>query len=79
MTHTKFVKKPCLKHFELDYGILISQDKEFFFSIYINDLVLFTFDKLDFINIEHQLSAQFKITNLGREYLYLDIEVDVEV
>lgn len=45
----------------------------------MNNLVLFVFDKSCLTNIQNQLSAQFKMTNLGEVSYYLGIEVEIKV
>lgn len=45
----------------------------------MNDLLFFASNKSYLTNIQDQLSAQFKMTNLGETSHYVDMEVNVEV
>ncbi len=59
--------------------MFVSQDRQFFLVIYIDSLLLFGSDDFCLTDIQDQLNARFKITNLGEIYHYFGIEVDVEV
>ena len=74
-----FLKKLGLECFELDYGIFISQNRHLFLAIYVNDLLFFGLDDSRITDIKDQLSARFKMSNLGKISHYLGIEVDIEV
>lgn len=74
-----FLKKLGLERLELHHGVFVPQDWQLFFAIYVDDLLLFVSDKSRLTNIQDQLSAQFKMTNLGEISHYLSMKVDVEV
>ena len=67
-----------MERLELDHGVFVSQDRQLFLAIYVDDLLLFASDESRLTNIQDQLSARFKMTNLGDISHYLGMEVDVE-
>ncbi len=78
-TLAHFLKKLSLERLELDHGVFVLQDRQLFLAIYVDKLLLFASDKSRLTDIQDQLSARFKMTNLGEVSHYLGIEVDVEV
>ena len=78
-TLADFLKKLGLERLELDHGVFVSQDRQLFLAIYVDDLLLFASDESRLTDIQDQLSARFKMTNLGEVSHYLGMEVDVEV
>ncbi len=68
-----------MERLEFDHGVFISQDRQLFLAIYVDDLLLFTSDESRVTNIQNQLSARFQMTILGEVSHYLGMEVDVEV
>ncbi len=44
----------------------------------MDNLLLFAFDKSRFTDIQDQLSARFKMRNLGELSHYLGVEVNIE-
>ena len=79
ITLPDFLTEFGLKRLKLDHGVFVSRDQQLFLSLYVDDLLLFTFDESRLTDIQDQLSAGFKMTNLGEVSHYLGMEVDVEV
>ncbi len=77
-TIADFLKKLGLEWLELDHGVFVSKDRQLFLALYIDDLLLFDSEEFCLTNIQDQLRARFKITNLGEISHYLDMEVDIE-
>ncbi len=77
-TIADFLKKLGLERLELDYGIFVSEDRQFFLALHDDDLLLFGFDESCLLNIQDQLRTSFKMTDLGEISHYLVSEVDVE-
>ena len=78
-TLVDFLKKLGLERLELDHGVFVSKDRQLFLAIYVDDLLLFASDKSRLTDIQDQLSAPFKMTNLDKISHYLGMEIDVEV
>lgn len=78
-TLPNFLTKLGLKRLKLDYDVFVLQDRQLFLLIYVDDLLFFISDKSRLINIQDQLGAWFKRTNLGKISHYLGMKVDVEV
>ena len=74
-----FLKKLGSECLKLDYGVFVSQDRPFFRTIYVDNVLIFASDDLRLKDIQDKLSARFNTTNLGQVSHYLDMEVDVEV
>lgn len=51
MTLTDFFRKLGLERLELDYGVFVSQDRQLFLTIYVDDLFLFASNKSRLIDI----------------------------
>lgn len=78
-TIVDFLKKLGFERVEPDHGVFVSQDRQLFLAIYVDDLLLFGSDESRLTEIQDQLSARFKMTNLGEISHYLGVEVDVEI
>ena len=78
-TFADFLIKLSLERLELDHGVFVLQDCQLFLAIYVDNLLLFASDEPRLTDIQDQLDARFKMTNLGEISYYLGIEVDVEV
>ena len=78
-TLADFLKKLGLERLELDHGAFVSQDRHLFLAIYVDDLLLFGSDDSRLTDIQDQLNARFKMTNLGEISHYLGMEADIEV
>ena len=72
-----FLNKLGIKQLELDHNGFVSLDCKLFLALYVDDLLLFGSDESCLINIQDQLSACFKMINLGKISDYLGMEVDV--
>ncbi len=59
--------------------MFVSQDRQNFLAIYVDDLLIFGSDDSRLIDIQNQLNARLKMTNLGEISHYLGMEVDVDV
>ena len=70
-TLVDFLKKLGFERIELDHSVFVSKDCQLFLAIYVDDLLLFGFDEARLTKIQDQLSAQFKMTNLGEISHYL--------
>ncbi len=77
-TIADFWKKLGLERLELDHDVFVSKDCQLFLALYVDDLLLFGFDESCLTNIQDQLRARFKMTDLGEISYYLGMEVDVE-
>ena len=77
-TIADFLKKLGLERLELDHGVFVSKDRQLFLALYVDDLLLFGSDESCLTNIQDQLRARFKMTDLGEISHYLGMEVDVE-
>lgn len=77
-TSDDFLKKLGLKYFEHNHIILVLQNQQLYLAIYINNLLVFSFDNSCFIKFQDQLNIKFKITNLKNIFQYLSIKVNVE-
>ena len=64
---------------EQEHGVFVSEDKQLFITIYVDNLLIFGADIPQLEKIQNHLSDCFKMTNLGNISHYLRIEVDVEV
>lgn len=78
-TLADFLKKLGLKPLELDHGVFVLQDQQFFFAMYVDNLLFFGYNKSCLTDVQDQLNTQFKITDLGEIFHYLGIKVDVKV
>ncbi len=68
-----------MERLELDHGVFVSQDRQLFLAIYVDDLLLFAPNESRLKDIQDQTSARFKMTNLTEVSHYLGMEVDFEV
>ncbi len=59
--------------------MFVSQDRQIFLAIYVDDLLIFGSDDSCLIDTQDKLNAQFKMINLREISHYLGIEVDVDV
>ncbi len=73
-----FLKKLGLERLQLDHGVFISMHCQLFLALYVDDLLLFGFDKSCVTNIQDPLRARFKMSYLGEISHYSGMEVDVE-
>ena len=78
-TLADYLKKLGLERLELDHSVFVSQDQQIYLAVYVDDLLLFGSDDSRLTDIQDQLNARFKMTNLGEISHYLGMEVDVEV
>lgn len=78
-TLVDFLKKLGLERLEVDHDVFVLKDQQLFFAVYMDNLLIFASDKFCLTDIQDQLSAWFKITNLGEISHYLGMEIDVEV
>ena len=76
-TLADFLKKLGLYPSQHDPAIFISDKKDLFLSIYIDDLLIFSANKSKMEALKEKLSSRFKMTDLGAISYYLGIEVDV--
>ncbi len=75
-TLVEFLRKLRFLRLELDHGIFISKDKQFFIDVYVNDLLLFDADISRLEDIQQKLRNRFKMTDMGDISQYLGMEVD---
>ena len=68
-----------LESLELDHDVFVLLYRQFFFAIYVNDLLFFVFDNFCLTDIQDKPNIRFKMINLGEICGYLGMEVDVEV
>ncbi len=73
-----FLSKLDLEQLDVDYCIFFFKDCQLSLALYVDDLLLFDSDKSCFKKILDQLSAGFKMINLGEICHNLGIKVDVE-
>ena len=78
-TLVDFLVKLGFHRLEQDHGVFVSEDKQLFIAIYVDDLLIFGADIPRLEKIQNDLSDRFKMTNLGDVSHYLGMEVDVEV
>lgn len=76
-TLADFLKKLGLYPSELDPIVFITDIKDLFLSIYIDDLLIFSANRSKIESLKVELSNRFKITDLGPILYYLGIEVDI--
>lgn len=76
-TIADFLKKLGLLPSAYDPAIFISDDKEVFVSIYVDDLLIFGSSDQQIAKLTQQLSERFKMTDLGTVSHYLGMEIDV--
>ncbi len=75
-TLVEFLWKLGLQRLELDHGIFVSEDKQLFIAVYVDDLLLFGSDLSRLEQIQQSLRDRFKMTDLGDISHYLGMEVD---
>ena len=64
---------------EQDHGVFVSEDKQLFIAIYVDNLLIFGADIPQLEKMQNDLSDCFKMTNLGNVSHYFGIEVNVKV
>ncbi len=74
-----FLIKMGFEQLKLDQGVFVSKNRQLFLALYVEDLLLFASDEACLTKIQVQLSARFKMTDLGEISHYLAIKVDVEI
>ena len=78
-TLADFLKKFGFERLELDHFVFVSQDRQIFLAIHVDDLFLFGYNDSRLTDISDQFKARFKMINLGEISYYLVMEVDVEI
>ena len=78
-TLVDFLLKLGFHRLELDHGVFVSKDKQFFIALYVDDLLIFGTDATRLKAIQKALSDCFKMTDLGEVSHYLGIEVDLDI
>jgi len=76
-TLVDFLAKLGLYPLNSNYTVFISGDRSIFLAVYMDNLLLFSLDMKRMDEIQENLSARFKMTDLGQISHYLGIEVDV--
>lgn len=76
-TLTDFLTKLGLRPSQYDPAIFMTEDKQLFVSIYVDDLLIFTADLDRMSALKDQLSRRFEMTNMGCISQYLGMEADV--
>ena len=75
-TLVEFLQKLGFQRLELDHGVFVSEDKQLFIAVYVDDLLLFGSDLARLEQIQQSLRDRFKMTDLGDISHYLGMEVD---
>ena len=77
MIFMDFLHKLDFHRSKSDHEVFISENQSIFLAVYVDDLLLFGLDTMRLDEIQHQLSSQFKMTDLNEISHYLGMEVDV--
>ena len=77
MIFIDFLHKLSFHRSKLNHKIFISENQSIFLAVYVDDLLLFSLDIIRLDEIQHQLSSQFKMTDLNEISHYLNMKVDV--
>ncbi len=75
-TLDEFLQKLGFQRLELDHGIFVSEDKQLFIAVYVDDLLLFGLDLSPLEQIQQSLRDRFKMTDLGDISHYPEMDVD---
>ena len=78
-TLVDFLMKLEFYRLEQNYVVFVSEDKQLFIAIYVDNSLIFGADIPQLEKIQNDLSDRFKMTNLGNVSHYFGMEVDVEV
>lgn len=76
-TLADFLKKLGLYPSELDPAVFMTDIKDLFLSIYMDNLLIFSANRSKMESLKVKLSNRFKMTDLGLILYYLSIEVDI--
>ncbi len=75
-TLVKFLKQLRFIQLEIDYEIFISSDKQLFWALYVDHLLILCLDISCLENPQQKLRDRFKMTNLGNNSCYFRMHFD---